>query len=79
MSLVVGETAHGADDVVVAAVFTASLHLSHLIEDVVVRRIDAQFHEKDAAAHVSPSINSQNSFLFNLLVCDGESVGRFAL
>jgi hypothetical protein len=63
MSLVVGETAHGADDVAVAPVFPARLHLPHLIEDVVVRRVDAQFHEQDAVPHESPSINLQDTAL----------------
>ena len=52
-TFVIAETPHGADDVAVAPVFAASLHRLHLIEDVVVRRVDAQFHEKDAVPHDS--------------------------
>ena len=53
MPLVVGEPSHGADDVAEAPVFAASLHLPHLIEDVVIRRVDAQIHEQNVVSQVS--------------------------
>jgi hypothetical protein len=76
MSLVVGETSHGADDVAVAAVFAASLHFPHLIENVVVRRVHPQFSEKHAAPHDSALDQPDDPPPISLLAYDLAFVGR---